>query len=107
MEKKYFSVVFWLTEMSPVVADQEKRVPLDTSVKMECSNTLVLTIMEKHAHNLCVDRSDAYRKFAHEAVKNKTVVWLQIIFPRASRPKGIQGRMKHKLGRIPASSFLK
>lgn len=62
MEKKYFSVVFWLTEMSPVVADQEKRVPLDTSVKMECSNTLVLTIMEKHAHNLCVDRSDAYRK---------------------------------------------
>ena len=44
----------------PVVAGQEKRVTLNTREKMECSNTLVIIIMAKHAHNLCVDRSDAY-----------------------------------------------
>ena len=53
MEKKYFSVVFRFNFDFPVVAGQEKKVTLDTSEKMECSNTLVLIIMEEVAHNLC------------------------------------------------------
>ena len=42
----------------------DERVTLNATEKMEFSNTLVL-IMVKHAHNLCVDRLDAYtyRKF--------------------------------------------
>lgn len=61
---------------------------------MESSNILVL-IMADDAHNLCVDRSDAYmykkvekfmQVFAHKLGPcSETVVWLEIIFPRSSK----------------------